>query len=88
MVWDVKALVKHILAMANVRDGGVILIGVGDKTSERQGVTDKQRSTYDLDTMRDQLAKYADPTRVWQFDGNSSTGPETRCTPPSLPDHH
>jgi len=45
MVWDVKVLVKHILAMANVRDGGVILIGVGDKTFERQGVTDKQRST-------------------------------------------
>ncbi len=61
MAWDVRVLVKHILAMANVRDGGVILVGVADKTFEREGVTDEQRGTYDLDTMRDQLAKYADP---------------------------
>jgi predicted HTH transcriptional regulator len=33
---NVKLLVKDILAMANVRDGGVILVGVEDKTFVRQ----------------------------------------------------
>lgn len=61
MAWDVKILVKDILAMANVQDGGSILIGVVDKTFERQGVSADQRATYVVDVMRDQLTKYADP---------------------------
>lgn len=61
MAWDVKTLVKDILTMANVRDGGSILIGVVDKTFARQGVSADQRATYVVDVMRDQLTKYADP---------------------------
>lgn len=59
--WNVKLLVKDILAMANVRDGGVILVGVEDKSFSRQGLTESDRASYVLDVMRDQLTKYADP---------------------------
>lgn len=59
--WDVRLMVKHILAMANVRDGGTILVGVEDKTFVRQGLSEADRASYELDTMRDQLSKYADP---------------------------
>lgn len=61
MPWDVKNLARDILAMANVRDGGTILIGVVDKTFAREGVDAVTKATYKPDVMRDQLATYADP---------------------------
>ncbi len=61
MNWDKKGLVKDILAMANVRDGGRIIIGVEDGTFQRQGLTEDQIQTYNLDIMRDQIAPFADP---------------------------
>jgi predicted HTH transcriptional regulator len=61
MPWNVKSLAKHILAMANIRDGGMILIGVDDKTFAREGTTAAVRDTYSIDIMRDQMAQYADP---------------------------
>ncbi|TPI63321.1 ATP-binding protein [Mesorhizobium sp. B3-1-7] len=59
--WDAQQLAKDILAMSNVEDGGLILIGVEDKTFTRQGLSAAQLATYDLDIMRDQMAKFADP---------------------------
>jgi predicted HTH transcriptional regulator len=61
MTWNVKKLARDILAMANVRDGGTIVIGVVDGTFVREGVDDATKATYNPDTMRDQLAAYADP---------------------------
>lgn len=62
MNWNVTTLAKDILAMANVRDGGRILIGVEDGTFVRQGVSAEQKGTYDIDTMKDQMSQYADPS--------------------------
>ncbi len=61
MVWDHKSLAKDILALSNIRDGGVILIGIQDGTFVRQGVDETVRATYDVDIMRDQMTQYADP---------------------------
>lgn len=61
MAWDAKTFVKDILAMANVIDGGRIVIGVEDNTWVRQGLSPEQLATYKIDTMRDQLFAFADP---------------------------
>ena len=61
MPWSDKSFAKDILAMANMQDGGYILIGVEDGTFKRQGVPPDVRATYKIDTMRDQMAKWADP---------------------------
>jgi predicted HTH transcriptional regulator len=61
MAWDEKSLAKDIMALSNVRDGGVIVIGVEDATFTRHGVDGATQATYDVDVMRDQMTKYADP---------------------------
>jgi predicted HTH transcriptional regulator len=61
MDWNRNTLVKDILAMANVQDGGRIVIGVIDETFQREGMTEKQIETYKIDDMRDQIAPFADP---------------------------
>ena len=37
--WDAQKLAKDVLAMSNVEDGGLILIGVEDGTFARQGLS-------------------------------------------------
>lgn len=59
--WDVNFLAKDILAMSNVQDGGTIVIGIEDATFNRLGVTPVQKSSYNVDTMKSQVAHYADP---------------------------
>jgi len=59
--WDVVRMAKDILALSNVQDGGVIVIGVEDGTYKRQGVDAAQMQTFNVETMRDQMAAYADP---------------------------
>jgi len=64
MSWKKDALVRDILAMANVQDGGTIVIGVRETEQgafERQGISEEQRQTYDADAMKDQVSPYADP---------------------------
>jgi predicted HTH transcriptional regulator len=77
MVWDEKSLARDIMALSNVRDGGVLLIGVEDGTFARQGVDATTRATYDVDVMRDQMTKYADPhvdfTVSFPKDGDGKT---------------
>lgn len=63
--WDKHALVKDILAMANVQDGGRIVIGIEDGSFKRQGISAAQQSTFVSDHMRDQVAEYADPEVVF-----------------------
>ncbi len=65
IAWDRNVFVKDILAMANVIDGGAIIVGVEDQTFARQGMTAELIATYDLDTMRDQIAPFADPRVVF-----------------------
>lgn len=63
--WKRDTFIKDILAIANVVDGGLIIVGVEDGTFTRQGVRDEIIATYDIDQMRDQIAPYADPRVVF-----------------------
>lgn len=67
MDWDKNTLIKDILAMANVIDGGKIIVGVEDVTFKRVGLTKSQIQTYVIDNMRDQVAEYADPRVVFNL---------------------
>lgn len=61
--WDVNLFAKDILAIANIEDGGWIIIGM-EETSQgykRVGVKRVQRETFNYDIMRDQFSKFADP---------------------------
>lgn len=68
MAWDRHALARDILALANLIDGGRIVIGVEDETYARQGLTAEQVATYDSEAMRDQIAPYADPRVIFRRD--------------------
>ena len=57
----VEMLAKDILAMGNLEDGGDIVIGVRNATFEREGLTESQAASYNVDEMRDKMARYADP---------------------------
>jgi predicted HTH transcriptional regulator len=59
--WRAKSFVKDLLAMANVQDGGYIIVGVEDGTWRRQGITQEMEESYNIEIMRDQMAVYADP---------------------------
>ena len=59
--WNADCLVKDILALSNVQDGGYVIIGVDDGTFQRQGVSVQQKETYKIDIMKDQMAAFADP---------------------------
>ena len=60
MSWDV-GLIKDVLAMANIEDGGRIVIGIEDGTFTRQGLTTEQIDTYNPDNMKDAVGLFADP---------------------------
>ncbi len=59
--WDKNTFVKDILALANIIDGGSIIVGVDDGTFVRHGMGDDLIATYDIEQMRDQIAPFADP---------------------------
>ena len=56
-------LIKSILAMANIRDGGFIVVGVEEKGGhfEPAGVSDKDFHSYSQDKVSSDVATYADP---------------------------
>lgn len=56
-------LIKTIMAMANLRDGGLIVVGVSERgdTWNLQGVSSSDLSSYDYDDIIDQVTKYASP---------------------------
>lgn len=66
MSWNKLSLVKDILAMANVADGGTIVFGIEDETFRRVGLSDEEVASFKADEMRDQIAPYADPHVVFR----------------------
>ncbi|MBY0301189.1 MULTISPECIES: helix-turn-helix domain-containing protein [Sphingomonas] len=66
--WDRNLFVKDILAMANVIDGGRIVIGVEDGTFVRLGLSAEQVASYRIDEMRDGIAPFADPRAVFRME--------------------
>lgn len=56
-----SGLAKDILAMSNIRDGGIIIIGI-EKTGQILGLSKEQLETYDTDVMIDFVNKYASPS--------------------------
>jgi hypothetical protein len=54
-------IVKDVLAFANTRDGGVILIGVEDKTNAFIGLSEEEAGSFDQTSFNDFVHKYTDP---------------------------
>jgi schlafen family protein len=56
-------LIRTIMAMANLRDGGLILIGISerDETWKLTGISTQHLSTYDFDDILDQVNSYGSP---------------------------
>ena len=56
--WEVIRFVKHLLAMSNIKDGGYIVVGIENKNFLRQGVSQKNLETFNVDIMKDQMTQY------------------------------
>lgn len=54
-------IVKDVLAFSNTRDGGMILIGVNDKTGVFEGLTEEQFASFDQTKFNSFVHKYTDP---------------------------
>ncbi|MEX0827484.1 MAG: ATP-binding protein, partial [Haliea sp.] len=56
-------IVRTMLGMGNLRDGGLIIIGVAQsgESWELTGINDEHRRTYNPDVMADFVAKYVSP---------------------------
>jgi predicted HTH transcriptional regulator len=61
--WNINTFAKDILAIANIEDGGWIIIGMAEKGVgyERAGLTSEMIATFNYDIMRDQFASFASP---------------------------
>jgi predicted HTH transcriptional regulator len=69
--WDeIKCSIpKDVLAMSNLRDGGIIIIGVSEKNErwELTGLTQEQLDTYNPDDMLDWVNRYASPPVIFDI---------------------
>lgn len=54
-------IAKDILAFSNTRDGGVILIGVNDKSGTLEGLTEEQYASFDQTKFNSFVHRYTDP---------------------------
>ena len=56
-------IIKTALGMANLRDGGIIVIGASERgqTWDLTGIIDEDANTYDTDRMIDVVNKYSSP---------------------------
>ena len=57
-------IIRTALAMANLRDGGVIVVGVGERGAQWEvtGVSDEHLATYDVDDVVDAIHRFASPS--------------------------
>ena len=54
-------IAKDVLAFSNTRDGGVILIGVHDKSGVLEGLTEEQHGSFDQTKFNNFVQRYTDP---------------------------
>lgn len=54
-------VIKDIIAMANTRDGGRIIIGVEDNTWDIKGLSDEEFASFDVTQINNVLHEYTDP---------------------------
>ena len=54
-------IVKDVLAFANTRDGGVILVGVNDKTGAVEGLSDDQSASFDQTRFNEFAHRFTEP---------------------------
>jgi predicted HTH transcriptional regulator len=56
-------IIRTALAMANLRDGGVIIVGVSEKDDRwsLEGIADGHLITYDVDDVADAIHRFASP---------------------------
>jgi hypothetical protein len=56
-------IIKNVLSMGNLRDGGVIIIGASERNGQWQlpGITDVDLQTYDPDVILGQINAYVSP---------------------------
>jgi predicted HTH transcriptional regulator len=61
-------IIKSAMAMGNLRDGGAIIIGAGERGSEwdLSGITDEDLATYKVDEIIDSINRYASPPMAVQ----------------------
>lgn len=56
-------IIKAALAMSNIRNGGLVIVGVSERGPERtlEGISAAHLDTYDVDVMLDQIHAHASP---------------------------
>ncbi|MGB9121301.1 MAG: ATP-binding protein [Candidatus Angelobacter sp.] len=54
-------IIKDVLAFSNTRDGGVILVGVDDKTGQHIGLAAEEAASFDQTKFNDLVHVYTDP---------------------------
>jgi predicted HTH transcriptional regulator len=57
-------IIKTALAMANLRDGGILVIGASESGDQwdMRGISDEHLSTYVVDDVVDAIHKFASPS--------------------------
>ncbi len=58
------AITRTVLAMSNLIDGGLIIVGQPEDPSLPHGVNDKDLASFDPDIMHDQFDAYASPRAI------------------------
>ena len=64
--WDTLrwTIIKTALAMGNLRDGGILIVGVAERSGQEQrtGVSGTDLETYDPDIVADQFGRFISPS--------------------------
>lgn len=57
-------IIKTALAMGNLRDGGILVVGVAERTGQEQrtGISETDLQTYDPDIVADQFGRFISPS--------------------------